>query len=159
MREYQRTTKPCKFDELPPETLQAIRKYLEKHELSDIEANILMGCETTSTRIQKPGFFAKLFGGGVNFAESTVMFLTPRWLIWCTTDGQNNKTVLAARVSEIEVKDYKSDLIEDSGVEIFGFINKSPERVHAFIPLGEEDYAGMFSQLLKDMAEHLDLDD
>ena len=43
-------------------------------------------------------------------------------------------------------------MVEDAGLEIFGFINQSPERVHAFIGLGEEPAAQKLRQTIKNAA-------
>lgn len=150
MREYQRTTKQYKFSDLPIETLQAFRKYFEKHELGNVEPDILMCCETVSIRI-KQGFFSKLFGGG-NFALNTAMFFTSERLFWCSTDQSNQRTVISAKLQEIELKDFASDLIEDSGINIFGFLDQSSERGQAFIGLGFETAAQEFRKILKETA-------
>lgn len=148
MKEYQRNTKRSEFSRLPAETIQAFRKYFEKNEMENVEAGILMCCETTSAKI-KQGFFGKLFGGG-NYAQFSVVFFTPTRLFWSTTDQKNQIAVLSAKFSEIEITNFKSDLIEDNGLNIFGFIGHFKEKVQAFIGFGEEQFANEFRQRLKD---------
>lgn len=150
MREYQRNTKQSNFSSLPTETIASFKKYFEKNELGNVEAEIIMCCETISTKI-KQGFFGKLFGGD-NFAQNTAMFFTPTRLFWGTTDQKNQITILSAKLKDIEIKDFNSNLIEDNGLDIFGFINQSPKRVQAFIGFGEETFAEEFRKRLKETA-------
>ncbi len=147
MRDYQRTTKELKFSELSLETLQEFRKYFEKHELGNPEPDIIMCCETVSHRI-KYGFFSKIFGGA-NFAQNTLIFFNSERLFWGTTDLEQQLTIQSARFQEIEIKDFASDLIEDTGIEVFGFINQSLKRVQAFIGLGQEPCAEEFRKVVK----------
>ncbi|HEX8368127.1 MAG TPA: hypothetical protein VF604_06270 [Pyrinomonadaceae bacterium] len=151
MREYQRTTRECSFNDFQPEIRRAIRKYVEKHELGDIEQDVLMCAETVSEKI-KQTFFSKIFGNA-NYAQNVSMLVTPERLLWCTLDSRNNAVVLAARLSEIEICDFESNLmVEDSGLDVFGFINRSPARAEAFIGLGAEASAQKFRETLKDAA-------
>jgi hypothetical protein len=148
MREYQRTTRECAFNDFQPEIRSAIRKYAEKHALGGIEANALMCAETVSEKI-KQSFFSKIFGGA-NYAQNVSMLVTPERLVWCALDSRNNAIVSAARLSEIEICDFESNLmVEDSGLTVFGFINQSPQRVEAFLGLGAEAAAQKFSETLK----------
>jgi hypothetical protein len=151
MREYQRTTRECSFNALSPEIITAIRKYTEKNAFGDIEANILICIETSSEKI-KQGFFSKVFGGG-NYAVKMAIVVTSERILWATVDNKNATSVLAARLNEIEVKDFSSDLVEDCGLEIFGLISGFSERATAFIGLGEEDGAQKLRHILKESAE------
>jgi hypothetical protein len=150
MREYQRTTRECSFNDFQPEIRTAIRNYVEKHELGDIEEDVLMCAETVSEKI-KQGFFSKIFGGA-NYAQNVSMLVTPERLLWCAQDSRNNRVVSAARLSEIEIGDFESSLVEDCGLSVFGFVNRSPERVRAFIGLGAEAAAQKFRRTVKETA-------
>ncbi|HRH40542.1 MAG TPA: hypothetical protein PKY82_02780 [Pyrinomonadaceae bacterium] len=150
MKEYQRNTKSCNFSDLHTETIASFKKYFEKNDLGNVETEIILCCETTSTKI-KPGLFGKLFGGG-NFAQNTIIFFTPNRLFWGSTDQKDHITILSAKLKEIEIKDFNSNLIEDNGLEIFGFLNDSPKRVQAFIGFGEEPFADEFRKRLKETA-------
>jgi hypothetical protein len=150
MREYQRTTRECSFNDFAPEIIQAIRKYAEKHQFGNIEAEAVMCAETVSEKITQ-GFFSKIFGGA-NYAQNVSMMVTPERLLWCAPDSRNNAIVLSARLSEIEISDFASPLVEDEGLNVFGFINQSPERVQAFLGLGAENAAQKFRETLKEAA-------
>ena len=58
MSDYMHTTRECTLDSLRPELAAALRNYIEKHELGDLEPTVLICCETTSTKKKKG-----LFGG------------------------------------------------------------------------------------------------
>ena len=47
---YMRSTRECSFGQRRPELVQAIRDYLQKHELGTIEADISICCETMSEK-------------------------------------------------------------------------------------------------------------
>ena len=110
-------------------------------------------CVETSSEKLKQGFFAKIFGGG-NYAVKTCVAVTPERIFWTALDNKNETTVLAARLREVEVRDLSSELIEDSGLEIFGLIGEFPERASAFIGLGEEEAAQALRRVLKKAAEN-----
>lgn len=148
MREYQRATRECSVAELHPELGKAIREYAKKHDLGDIEAEVLICCETISER-RKKGLLTRLFGDPDAF-HHTAMLLTPVLLIWGTTGARRGTSIVSARLADIEVRDYDSSLIEDSGLDIFGFLNQSPERAQAFIGLGEGQAAERFRRALKE---------
>ena len=151
MKEYQRNTRECKFTDFSPETIQSFRKYFEKNELGDVESEIVMCGETDSTRLNR-GFFARLFGPG-NFGQKTSVFFTPQRLFWCSTDQKNQRAVLSAKFKDIEVKEFASNLVQDTGLEVFGFINQSSKKVQAFIGLGEEPFAREFKKKLDEAIE------
>jgi hypothetical protein len=69
MREYKRATRECSFSEFPTEIRAAIGKYVEKNDLGNIAANVLICAETSSEKINQ-GVFSKIFGGG-NYAVKT----------------------------------------------------------------------------------------
>lgn len=152
MKEYIRSTRECSFNLFPPEIVAAIRKYVEKNGLGNIESNILMCAETSSEKI-KQGFFSKVFGGG-NYAVKTCVVVGPERILWATLDNKNATAVLTARVNEIEVKDFQSDLVEDTGLEIFGFISEFSDRATAFIGLGEDEAAQKLRRVLREITEN-----
>jgi hypothetical protein len=149
MREYKRTTHECSFNEFLPKIIAAIRTYAKENEFGETETNVLICAETSSEKI-KQGFFSKFFGG--NFAVKTCVVITPERILWATLDNKNETAVLAARLSEVEIKDFSSNLIEDTGLEIFGFIGEFAERLTVFIGLGEEEVAQKLRRVLKEAA-------
>lgn len=147
MREYQRTTRACTPTELRPELLRALEEHALKYELGEIVADSLGCVETASEKIKK-GLFDRFLGGGSTTQYTGVIF-TGKYLVWATTDGKVGVVPAHARLAEIEVSDYNSPLIEDSGLDVFGFVNRSSERVQAFIGLGDEAPAAEWRQKVR----------
>jgi len=142
VREYNRNTRECSFSDLRPELAEAIKRYTAKYELGRPEVDAIACCETASERIKK-GLFGK--GGEIQY---TGVVLTPKLLIWALTAGRSDPIVTSASLRDVEVKEYKSNLIEDSGVDIFGFLTGSAERSSAFIGLSQNDSGQRFRQAL-----------
>lgn len=148
MREYQRATRECSVTDLHAELARAIREYATRHGLGDVESEALICCETISERRRK-GLLGRFFGDP-DALHRTAMLLTPRLLIWGTTGERRGTSIVSARLSDIEVRDYDSSLVEDSGLDVFGFLNGAPERAQAFIGLGEGPEAEKFRRMLKE---------
>jgi hypothetical protein len=153
--DYHRRTRECSFEELQPELLPGLNELIRKHDLGFAPSEALICVETTSER-KKGGLAGKLLGasGKVQYTGAVV---TPRLLIWVTIDGKGKSHGIWAKLSDIEVKDYgESEFnrhMEDTGVEIFGFLADAPERSYSFIGLGEEETASKFLQVLADAVQ------
>ncbi len=150
MGDYTRVTRECTLAGLRPEWTAAIRKYIEKHELGDLEADILICCETTSTK-KKKGFF-----GGNPEVILTGMLVTSKWLVWATGMENESIGVLAAKLRDIQAQDYeKSDfyrLMPDTGLNINGLLVAEGSG-SAFIGLGPEAAGQKFCAVLRDALE------
>jgi hypothetical protein len=147
MSDYTRTTHECTPDSLRPELAAAIRKYIEQHELGDLESTVLICCETTSTKKKK-----RLFGGKPEVIL-TGAIVTPKWLIWAAGKENERLGVIAAKLRDVQVLDYeKSDfykLIPDTGLNIEGF--PTADGIGStFIGLGPEPAAQKFREVLRD---------
>ena len=151
MGEYIRSTRACSFEQLRPELVSAIREYVADRKLGDIEPDILMCCETTSEKLKK-GFFRSLMGGDPDPIHYIGALVTPIWLIWARSGPKSGTVVLSARLKDVQVKDFESDLIQDTGLEVFGFVGNSTERMHVFIGLGQEPPAQKFAETVMVLA-------
>jgi len=153
--DYNRTTRECGFEQLRPELVVAIRKYVQKHRLGHIEAETLMCCETTSEK-KKRGLLATLFGPDRDPVHYTAALVTPSLLLWARSGAKSGTAALAARLAEIEVQDYETSpfgqTLADTGLEVFGFLLGAPERTNAFIGLGSEPAAQRFREVVKEAA-------
>ena len=78
------------------------------------------------------------------------MLLTPTWLIWARSGAKSGTTVVSARLKEIEIQDFASKLIDDTGLEVFDFVGDTPERGHAFIGLGSESGAQKMREMVRE---------
>lgn len=87
----------------------------------------------------------------------TGAILTPTWLIWARSGAKSGTVVSAARLAEIECQNLDprlaalgGQLEDEQGLNVFGFVNRSPERVSAYIGLGQEAAAGRFKREVKE---------
>ena len=94
-----RKTHACTIDALDGELRAAIRAHGTKFDLEDIEADILMCCETITVHPKK-GLF-----GGIKTTLSAV-YVTPKWLVWADSNGRNDVAAGTVQLSQIEVRDY-----------------------------------------------------
>ncbi len=147
MGEYLRVTRECTLDSMHPALSAAIRAYIEKYELEDVEPSALMCCETTSTKQKK-----KLFSRKTKVVLTGII-LTPKRLIWATGEENKNLGVLMVRLSDARVEDYEKSsmykMMQDTGVSIFG-LHTSDGFGSAFIGLGPEPVAQKFRDMLKE---------
>jgi hypothetical protein len=147
MNRTARTTRECPLDDLDPALSTAIRKHLEKYQLANLEAAILMCCETTSVR-HKKGLFGK--------EEKTVSaaFVTPEWLVWADSTDRNDAGAGSAQLSQIEVRDFGSTamgtIAPDEGLNITGRYSDHNKTGTTFIALGTGPAGQKFRQVLRE---------
>lgn len=138
MSDWQRSTEGCSYGDLAPAVQLSIATYAEKHDLGDVGGAAIFCAVTSSAR-------NKLFG---KRSQTTSIVVTPDLLVW-TLSESGDVTTLAARRGEIEIKDFESDVVDDSGIEVFGFVPLgASERGTAFIGLGPEPAAGRLREVL-----------
>ena len=148
MSDYNRTTRECSLQQMRPELSNAIRSFITGHELGDIESEILMAVETTNEK-KKKGFFGSLRDSDKDPVHYVGALVTPAWIIWVRSGLKSGDVVSAAKLKDVEVSDFHSDFLEDTGLDLFGFVNQSPERVHSFIGLGNEPSSKKFRETVK----------
>ena len=147
MNTYTRSTRECTFADLRPELVTAIRKHIEKYRLEDIEATLLICCETTST-IQKAGLFT-------NGSETSItgMIVTAQLLIWTNGEKRDKPIVRSALLRNIDVQDFENTAMykvnPDSGMNITGRYTDVTKQGQAFIGLGTDPAGEKFRQVLQ----------
>lgn len=102
MGDYNRSTRECAFGQIHPNLVKGIRQYIQKHELGDIEAGILMCCETISEKKQK-GFFASWVSTDPDPVHHTGRLVTPTWLIWARSGVKYATVVSIVRLNILRV--------------------------------------------------------
>jgi len=145
MSSYTRTTRECQLSQIPPEPFQAIRDLFQKHDLGDPKSETLACCETISEK-KKASKLSSWLEGEQDMLIHTWMLLTSKWLIWVRLGDQTGMVSNAANLLQIRVRDYKSIFNKDSGLEIFGFIGESKNRVRGYIGMGAEPAAEEFRE-------------
>jgi hypothetical protein len=148
MSDYNRTTRECPVSQLHPELRQAIRSYFQERELGDLETETLMCCETISER-KDFGKIASMLKGVSDTTIHMGMLLTSQMLIWVRRGDQTGIVLNAASLKEIQVRPSMSILMNDAGLEIFGYIENSKSRVRGFVGMGEGLAAEKFCEEVK----------
>lgn len=149
MSNYKRSTRACTFEEIHPILQRALRAYFVKHELPDIETQIVSCCETLS-ELEKTSALETLLKEDSDLAYYLVAFLTPEWLVWARSGNITQTTVAAARLKDIHVRQRAAFRQKDFGLEIDGFVDGSFSKIHGHITLGPEPAAEAFCQAVED---------
>lgn len=147
MNAYTRSTRECTFGDMRPELSIAIRKHIETYQLGDIEASLLICCETTSS-YQK----ASLFASGAEIS-TTSMFVTPRLLVWTGGKEKGKPAVTSALLRNIDAHDFENTAMHqvrpDSGMNISGRYTDVTKQGQSFIGLGSDPAGEKFRQVLQ----------
>jgi hypothetical protein len=136
--DWQRSTEERSYGDFPPETQASIAAYAEVHGLGSIGAEATFCVVTYSER-------KKLIGMR---RQATFIVVTPALLVWALTEGDDVTTVAVKR-DEVEITEFESPLVHDTGLEVFGFVPLgASERGSAFIGLGPEPAASKLGAVL-----------
>jgi len=120
-----------------------MRAYFSAHELSGLEAQVIMCCETRSER-QKNSALSTLLGEDPDLVSYLAAFVTPEWLVWARSGDHTKTRVVAARLKDIHVKPLASLLLKDNGIHIEGFVEGAFSKIHGYLGLGLEPAAEEF---------------
>jgi hypothetical protein len=148
MSEYIRTTRECSISQFHPELRQALRKYFEEHELGDLQAEILMCCETVS-RKKNTGKSGSWLSDSPDTTIYTGTLLTSRFLFWAHYGDRSGTLVNGANLDEIRAEPYTALFTKDTGLDIVGYISGAKSRVHGRIGMGTELAAQKFCEEVK----------
>jgi len=138
MSDYNRTTRECPVGQLHPEIRQAVQKYFKEHELGNLETETLMCCETVSERKSSGTLSALLKDDTADTTIHMGMLFTSQLLIWVRKGDKSGVVLNAANLKEIQVRISTPLFMNDTGLEIIGYIQNSKARVRGFIATGEE---------------------
>ena len=152
MNNYKRQTRACTFEELQPALQQALRAYFSKHELTGLETQILICCETRSER-QKTSALETLLGEDRDLVYYLAAFMTPEWLVWARSGDHTKTVVVAAKLKDIHVRPMAFLMVKDTGLNIEGFVDGSFSKIHGYIGLGPEPAAEEFCKVVEDAVE------
>lgn len=148
MSEFNRTTRECPVNQLHPEVFSALKTYFQEKNLGDMETETVLCCETVSTKNRAGGLFS-LLSPSVDTTIRTGIVLTSEWLVWARI-GDNSGTLLSsANLNVIVVNTYKSMFVNDSGLEIIGYIGDSKLVVRGYVGMGSEPATQRFCDEVK----------
>ncbi len=146
--DYTRSTLERRFDEMKPTFRNNIRAFAEEYKLGDVENDILHCFETTN---KKKGFLGRIK------TDYTEICITKRYLFFgIFTDKVKERVGVAEWKDIIEVREWKDSelgkLIEETGVELFGFLFRASRRSTWYMGLGNDDAGSKCTSVMKEMA-------
>jgi hypothetical protein len=145
MSDYIRNTRECAAKELHPELLQAIQNYFLEHTLGNLQSDIVMCCETISSR-KKAGKKISWLDGRQDTTIYTGLVLTSQWLIWAQFGDQTGTRVHSASLHEIQAEFYTPLLTKDAGLKIVGFVTEGNKHIRGYIGMGNDLAAQKFCE-------------
>ena len=147
MSHYQRTTRECTLDELHPELARAIRQYFQQHEIGNIEAEILMCCETSSARTSTNWLDAKL-NSDLDTNTTLALLLTPQRLVWALNGERSGTVAASALLKDLGVKVFAPKGTQDFGLDVYGRMEGTTVRAGGKLVMGSEAAAKKFCEEL-----------
>jgi len=148
MSEFNRTTRECPVNQLHPEVFQALKNYFQEKDLGDLETEAVLCCETVSTKNRAGGLFS-LLSPSVDTTIHTGVLLTSEWLIWARSGDTSGTMLSAASLKNISVNTYKSMFVNDTGLEIVGYIGDSKLVIRGYVGMGPEPATQKFCDEVK----------
>jgi len=143
---FSRSTRECYFDQLNPDLAKAFKDRFLQDEFPGIESKIITCFETESMR-------KKLFSTRTEYSG---VILTPDVLVWGMSGIKRNPFAAMAQIKEIsEIRDYEKTesckIMQDTGLELFGFIYLFSKRSTWFIGLGADQSGERCRHLLREL--------
>ncbi|MGI8334277.1 hypothetical protein ACRYCC_30355 [Actinomadura scrupuli] len=103
-RQYERTSRRLDSGQVDTALRTAIAAHAQAHQLGDVLADAVAGCETRSVRLSRPGLLARLTGSGDPDTEHrSVALYTPGYLIIAITGANRGTHVRSARLDGVSV--------------------------------------------------------
>jgi hypothetical protein len=156
MSNYERSTRECSFEQLRPEFQQAFRDYFRIHEnlAVELDETRLVCCETVSHK-KEAGWLAALLGEAQDVTVYTAILLSSQALFWARSEENSVSAlrVVGTSLNTIRVKQFRSLLTTDSGLEISGLIEGSKGVMRGYIGLGAEPEAQKFCEAVAQAVE------
>jgi hypothetical protein len=147
MGDYNRSTKEISFENISPDVMQAVNKYIETRNLGNILEGASQCIISNNEKIKKG-----LFGGPGPKSLVQVVILTNRWLILADRVDQNAIYIKSMQLKDIVVEDYEKSsfykMIPDTGMNVTGMFTDSNEKGTIFLPLGKDSAGEKFKEVL-----------
>ncbi|MFN8384491.1 MAG: hypothetical protein U0V02_21315 [Anaerolineales bacterium] len=148
MSEFNRTTRECPVNQLHPEVFRELKNYFQEKNLGDLETETVSCCETVSTKNRSGGLFS-LLSPSVDTTIHTGVVLTSQWLVWVRSGDKSGTLLSAANLNNISVSMYKSMFVNDTGLEIIGYIGDSKLVIRGYVGMGPEPATQKFCDEVK----------
>jgi hypothetical protein len=145
MSSYRRTTRECTIAQLRPALARAIRDYAQQQQWSNLEAEVVMCCETTSEKIST-NWLDALLNGDVDEIIYLALIVTPQRLIWVRSGKRAGATAVSAQFKDVNLKIFTPKHTQDFGVDVFGHMEGAREKVSGQLLLGPDPAAQKFCE-------------
>jgi hypothetical protein len=101
-RQYERTSRRIDSGQIDPALRTAIATHAQANQLGDVLGDAIVGCETRSVRLSRPGLLARVTGSGDPDTEHrSVALYTPGYLIIAITGVNRGTHVRSARLDGV----------------------------------------------------------
>jgi hypothetical protein len=117
MSRYQRTTRECTLAELRPELVEAIRAYAQHQQWSNLDAEVVACCETTTEQSSTNRLEAWLNGGAA--ISHRALIATPDRLIWAHSSDRAPAGAASAQYKDMRLKIFTPKRSASLAVEIY----------------------------------------
>ena len=145
--DYTRSTVEKRFSEMNPVFRSNIRTFADEYKLGNVEMEVLYCFETTNN---KKGFLGRVK------TDYTEICITKTYLFFGTFTDKVEAGVGAAQWKDVaEVREWKDSklgsMIEETGIEMFGFLFRSSRRSTWYVALGNDEAGRKCTAIMKDM--------
>lgn len=131
MADFTRTSRIVGVNELDPPLLGAIKAALDRNELGIVLLDVVKACRTESVPTKRRSW---LFGPKRR-PHTTVVVLTPTWLVWAT-DASGTPSASLCRLTDADVRRHAAPGSDDTGLDVTGLLDPTAsQRSTAFVPL------------------------
>lgn len=143
MSDYRRTTRECSIVQLRPDLARVIRDYAQQQQWSNLEAEVVMCCETTSEKISTNRLDAVL-NGDVDEITTLALIVTPQRLIWARSGERAGASAASAQLKEVHLKIFTPKHTQDVGLDVYGRMEGTRAKVGGRLTLGSGPAAQKF---------------
>jgi len=126
MTDYHRTTRECTLDQLRPELARAIRDYAQQQHWDNLEADVLMCCETTAEKISTNRLDTFL-NSDVDPITYLALIATPQRLIWAHSGTRTRVGAASAQYKEMRLKIFQPKHTQDFAVDVYAHMDATRE--------------------------------
>lgn len=135
MSDYRRTTRECSVAQLQPDLARAIQDYAQRQQWGNLEAEVVMCCETASEKISTNRLDA-LLNGDVDAITYLALIVTPQRLIWARSGERAGTSAASAQLKDVRLKIFTPKHAQDIAVDVYGRMEGTREKVGGRLTLG-----------------------
>jgi hypothetical protein len=143
MSDYRRTTRECTLNRLRPELARAIRDHARQQQWDNLEADVLMCCETTAEKISTDRLDAFLHSD-IDSITYLALIATPLRLIWAHSGAHTATGAASAQYKDMRLKIFRPKHTQDIAIEIYARMDGTREKAGGRMMLDSSPTAQKF---------------